>query len=76
LIKKEEMTKARFYSKRIESYLGGEGRMKMKGREEAKKNISRKALSVAMSAVLVSSVVIAFMPLAAADKSDGGAISK
>jgi hypothetical protein len=40
--------------------------MKKKGREEAKKNIIKKSLSVAIAAVLVSSVLIVSMPLAAA----------
>jgi PKD repeat protein len=40
---------------------------KGRGREEAKKNIIKKSLSAVMAVVLVSSVLIVSMPLAAAD---------
>ena len=46
--------------------------MKKKGREreEAKKNIIKKSLSVILAAIIVSSVMTAFVPLAAANGSD------
>ena len=47
--------------------MGMKNKERGREREEAKRNIIKKSLSVAIAAVLVSSMLIAFMPLAAAD---------